>query len=71
MSEDEKNKRDLRNKTIDVTKPRTSTPQSNFDTSKPVRSLGIRTANLLNNKGDFQIDMFDMSFLKSEKLSKK
>ena len=43
---------------------------SNFDTSKPVRSLGIRTANLVNNKGDFQIDMFDMSFLKSEKLSK-
>ena len=43
---------------------------SYFDINKPVRALGIRTANLVNNRGDFQTDMFDMSFLKSEKLSK-
>lgn len=43
---------------------------SGFDINKPVRSLGIRTANLVSNKGYFQTDMFDMSFLKSEKLSK-
>ena len=43
---------------------------SSFDISKPVRALGIRTSNLVNNRGCFQTDMFDMSFLRSEKLSK-
>jgi len=42
----------------------------NYDITKPVRSVGIRTTNLVNNKNGYQVCMFDMSFLKREKLAK-
>ena len=44
--------------------------KESFDVSKPVRSVGIRTTNLVSMKADEQVSMFDTSFLRREKLSK-
>ncbi len=43
---------------------------NNYDISLPVRSAGIRTTGLVNISSGIQIDLFDTSFLRSEKLSK-
>lgn len=44
--------------------------RENYDVSKPVRSVGIRTSNLLHESFGVQVCMFDKESLKSEKLSK-
>ncbi len=41
----------------------------NYDVSLPVRSVGIRTTNLVSRKNGLQINMFDNSYLRSERLS--
>lgn len=41
--------------------------RENYDVSKPVRSVGIRTTNLVSKNDDVQLGMFDISFLKREK----
>lgn len=41
----------------------------NYDGNAVVRSVGLRTTNLVSRKGTVQINMFDNSFIRSEKLS--
>ncbi len=43
---------------------------NNYDVALPVRSVGIRTAGLVSSESGVQIDMFDTSFMRSERLSK-
>ncbi len=42
----------------------------NYDINIPVRSVGIRTTNLVNKNSHVQVDMFDNSFLYREKLAR-
>lgn len=42
----------------------------NYDINTPVRSVGIKTTNLVSRNGDEQMNMFDNSYIKREKLIK-
>lgn len=42
----------------------------NYNVNKPVRSVGIRTTNLISKNIGVQLEMFDKSYLKREKLAK-
>ncbi|MBO4950587.1 MAG: DNA polymerase IV [Clostridia bacterium] len=42
----------------------------NYNVNKPVRSVGIRTTNLISKNIGVQLELFDKSYLKREKLAK-
>ena len=42
----------------------------NYDVNVPVRSVGIRTTNLVGRDDDVQMNLFDKSYIKREKLDK-
>ena len=55
---------------VEIAKAAMTLYERNFDVTKPVRSLGVRTINLVSSNSAVQLDMFDNSHLRSEKLSR-
>lgn len=55
---------------VEIARAATELYKENYDINMPVRSVGIRTTNLVNKNAAEQIYMFDNSFLKREKRAK-
>ena len=55
---------------VEIAKAAMKLYEENYDVTVPVRSVGIRTTNLVSKNQEVQIGMFDTSFLKQEKRAK-
>ena len=58
---------DITSNAVEIANAAMQIYKENYDISKPVRSVGIRTTNLVSKNEPVQLGMFDRSFLKREK----
>ena len=55
---------------VELARAATRLYMENYDNNKPVRSVGLRTTNLVSKKSGVQVNMFDTGLLKREKREK-
>lgn len=61
---------DVTSNSVEIAQAATKLFEENYDVNKPVRSVGIRTTNLVNKNSGVQLELFDNSHLKREKRAK-
>lgn len=61
---------DITSNAVEIADAATRLYADNYDINTPVRSVGIRTTNLVNSDDAVQLNMFDNSYIKREKRAK-